>query len=84
MLAELAPKFEMAAHSHAPDYSEIILEGAERVGRRWYCPGDIRIVKGGSVYGPITCGPEGVKKLIVYRDKRINRLSIDESRSLND
>ena len=64
----LPPGTRIEVHTHDSDYVEIILEGAERVGRTWYRKGDIRRVKAGCVYGPLVAGPEGVLKLIVFRD----------------
>ena len=42
-------------------------EGSVQVTRRWYHEGDIRIVKGGTVYGPVIAGPEGATVLIIFR-----------------
>src|SRR4051794_17030739 len=60
------PGITIDAHSHESDYAEIILQGSERVGRVWHHAGDIRIVKGGTHYGPLTAGPEGVTKLVIF------------------
>ena len=49
----------VAPHTHACDYTEIVLEGSEEVTRKWRSAGDITIVKGGTVYGPLIAGPEG-------------------------
>jgi hypothetical protein len=70
-----APGVTVAPHSHPTDYAEIILEGSEQVGRRWYRAGDIRIVKGGTVYGPLLSGPEGVTKLIIFAGSDASVLS---------
>jgi len=61
------PDCVVESHTHACDYSEIILEGAEQVGRTWYHPGDIRIGEANKVYGPLRAGPEGVLKLVIFK-----------------
>ena len=61
------PDCRVEAHKHACDYSEIILQGSEQVGRTWYNPGDIRIGEANKVYGPLRAGPEGVMKLVIFK-----------------
>lgn len=56
----------VAPHLHNVAYAEIILEGSQRVGRRWYGPGDIRVVGADTAYGPLESGPDGVTVLIVF------------------
>jgi hypothetical protein len=59
------PNCTVSAHTHDCDYAEIILEGSQQVGRTWYQVGDIRTVKAGTVYGPLTAGPQGATVLVV-------------------
>lgn len=66
--------FVLGPHTHDTDYSEIVLRGAQRVGRTWYHPGDARVVKAGTVYGPLEAGPEGAVVLVVFRDGRRHML----------
>ena len=61
------PAWTVSPHLHDPDYAEIILEGSLQVTRRWYHEEDIRIVKGGTVYGPVIAGPDGATVLIIFR-----------------
>lgn len=61
---------EVAAHTHDTDYAEVILQGSQQVTRRWYREGDIRIVKAGTVYGPLVAGPEGATVLFIFKDSR--------------
>ncbi len=68
--AVFPPGCRVEPHTHTSDYVEIILEGSEEVTRKWRHAGDITIVKGGTVYGPLIAGPEGVTKLIIFRDGR--------------
>ena len=37
------PNCYTEAHTHACDYTEIILDGTQKVGATWHVPGDIRI-----------------------------------------
>jgi hypothetical protein len=61
-------------HTHACDYCEIILEGTQQVTGKWYGPGDVRVAKGGTSYGPLIAGPEGVLKLVIFADDRVARI----------
>jgi hypothetical protein len=65
------PGARVAPHSHACDYTEIVLEGSERVSRRWHREGDILVRTAGTVYGPLVAGPEGVTKLVFFADDRV-------------
>jgi hypothetical protein len=60
------PGHHTEPHSHASDYCEVILEGSLRVGKKWLGPGDVRIVKAGTGYGPLEAGPEGVTALVIF------------------
>ncbi|GAA0710833.1 hypothetical protein Drose_24805 [Dactylosporangium roseum] len=62
------PWVRVGMHTHDTDYAEIVLAGSQRVGRRWYGPGDIRVVRAGVVYGPLTSGPDGATVLIMFAD----------------
>jgi hypothetical protein len=74
-----APGTRIEAHTHASDYTEIILEGSEEVTRQWRHAGDITIVKGGTTYGPLIAGPEGVTKLIIFRDHRYRTIPANQA-----
>ena len=65
---EFPPNCEVAAHMHDCDYAEIILEGTQQVARRWHGPGDVRIAKAGTAYGPLIAGPEGCTVLVIFSD----------------
>jgi len=60
------PGATVGPHSHVSDYAEIIIAGSQQVTRRWHHAGDVRIVKGGTTYGPLVAGPEGVTVLIIF------------------
>jgi hypothetical protein len=62
--------FAVAPHTHRCDYTEIILDGTQRVGRTWHEAGAIRIVKAGTVYGPLVAGPSGVTALVIFQSRR--------------
>ncbi|MEM9623120.1 MAG: hypothetical protein AAF993_15820 [Pseudomonadota bacterium] len=58
------------AHTHATDYTEIILEGSQRVGATWHQAGDIRIGLANRGYGPLEAGPDGARVLFMFKDGR--------------
>jgi hypothetical protein len=68
--AKFEPGHRIEPHTHACDYVEIIIEGTEEVTRRWRSAGDVTVVKAGTVYGPLIAGPDGVEKMLVFRDGR--------------
>lgn len=68
VLSTFAPGTAVAPHSHATNYLEYIVKGEQTVGRRRFGPGDIRLVRAGTGYGPIRVGPEGCTVLIVFED----------------
>jgi hypothetical protein len=77
------PGWTVTAHTHAPDYAEIVLNGSVQVSRRWYHAGDIRVARGGTVYGPVIAGPEGATVLIVFRDSNVKTLPPKEGVAVN-
>ena len=60
------PGCTIEVHTHACDYSEIILEGSQKVGNKWLYPGDIRIGLANRGYGPLVAGPEGASVLVIF------------------
>ena len=62
------PHCRIEAHTHACDYTEIILEGSQKVSGRWLHEGDIRIGLANKGYGPLIAGPDGVTVLVVFAD----------------
>ena len=58
------------AHTHACDYTEIILSGTQKVGASWHKTGDIRIGLANRGYGPLVAGPEGATVLFMIKDGR--------------
>ena len=52
------PGCTIEPHTHACDYSEIILAGSQKVGNKWLYPGDIRVGLANRGYGPLVAGPE--------------------------
>lgn len=61
------PGCTIEAHTHDCDYTEIILEGSQRVGATWHQAGDIRIGLANRGYGPLVAGPEGANGLSASR-----------------
>jgi anti-sigma factor ChrR (cupin superfamily) len=68
VLSKFEPGTLVEPHSHVSNYLEYIIEGEQTVGRMRFGPGDIRIVRGGTGYGPIRIGAEGCTVLIVFED----------------
>jgi anti-sigma factor ChrR (cupin superfamily) len=68
ILSTFEPGVRVPAHTHASNYFEYIIEGEQAVGKQTFAKGDIRMVKGGTGYGPIVVGPEGCTVLIVFED----------------
>ena len=64
------PDCYIEAHTHHCDYSEIILEGSQKVGSQWHYPGDIRVGLANRGYGPLVAGPEGATVLFIFADGR--------------
>lgn len=60
------PGCTIEPHTHACDYSEILLEGSQKVGNKWLYPGDIRIGLADRGYGPLIAGPEGATVLVIF------------------
>ena len=57
------PNCRVEAHTHACDYSEIILQGSQKVSGKWLYEGDIRIGLANRGYGPLI--PE-MKELLCW------------------
>ena len=72
----LPPHCTVEAHTHDCDYTEIILEGSQRVGATWHHAGDIRIGLANRGYGPLVAGPEGATVLFLFADGRWPAITI--------
>jgi hypothetical protein len=59
MLVRYAPNITLAPHSHATDYSSVVVQGEVTVSGRRHTVGSMRIVAAGTTYGPLVAGPEG-------------------------
>ena len=60
------PDCLIEAHTHDCDYTEIVLEGSQKVGKKWLYIGDIRVGLANRGYGPLLAGPEGATILFVF------------------
>ena len=67
ILTKFEPGETVEPHTHGTNYCEYVIDGEQTVGKTLFRKGDIRIVKGGTGYGPITIGPEGCTVLIVFQ-----------------
>jgi anti-sigma factor ChrR (cupin superfamily) len=68
VLSKFEPGVVVDPHTHDTNYFEYILAGQQTVGKTTFGVGDVRIVKGGTGYGPIKVGPQGCTVLIVFED----------------
>ena len=68
-LVDYAPGTIIPPHSHATDYTSVVVEGTIEVTRRKHGVGDIRVVKAGTVYGPLVAGPDGCKVIEIFADR---------------
>lgn len=68
VITKFQPGTEVDPHTHDCNYMEYIIEGEQQVGKITFGPGDVRIVQGGTGYGPITIGKDGCTVLIVFED----------------
>ena len=59
------PNCRVEAHTHPCDYSEIILQGSQKVSGKWLHEGDIRIGLANRGYGPLIAGDEGTDGTLV-------------------
>ena len=64
------PGCTVDAHSHDCDYTEIILEGSQRVGATWHHAGDVRLGLANRGYGPLVAGEDGATVLFMFKDGR--------------
>ncbi|MCH1513031.1 MAG: hypothetical protein L7S58_05655 [Acidimicrobiales bacterium] len=62
------PNCRIEAHTHACDYSEIILQGSQKVSGKWLHEGDIRIGLADRGYGPLIAGDKGVTVLVIFKN----------------
>lgn len=67
------------AHTHHCDYTEIIVEGSQKVGGTWHHAGDIRVGLANRGYGPLVAGPEGATVLFMFRDGRWPAVTIGKN-----
>ena len=65
-ISDWPPNAEADPHTHAVDYFEYVISGTQRVGKKWFKAGDIRIARGGTYYGPLVAGPEGCRVMVMF------------------
>jgi len=68
ILSRFAPGETVEPHTHGTNYFEYIVEGEQTVGKTVFGKGDVRLVSGGTGYGPIVVGKEGCTVLIVFQE----------------
>ena len=70
------PECYVEAHTHECDYTEIIIEGSQKVGATWHHAGDVRLGLANRGYGPLVAGPEGATVLFMFKDGRWPAITI--------
>ena len=68
VISEFAAGTIVQPHTHDSNYFEYVIAGEQIVGKTRFGPGDVRLVQGGTGYGPIHVGPEGCRVLIVFEN----------------
>lgn len=68
ILTRFEPGETVEPHTHESNYFEYVIEGEQSVGKTTFREGDVRIVKGGTGYGPVVAGPEGCLVLIMFQN----------------
>jgi anti-sigma factor ChrR (cupin superfamily) len=68
ILSRFDPGAQVPPHTHDANYFEYVIKGEQTVGKATFRKGDVRLVKGGTGYGPIKIGPQGCTVLIVFED----------------
>ena len=64
-----APGAEVPVHRHDTDYVSIVIDGEIEVTRKRHDVGAVRVVKGGTAYGPLKAGPDGCRVIEVFADR---------------
>ena len=67
---EFPPGHRFEPHYHACHYVSVVVEGSVVVGRKEFGVGGIRAQEAGTVYGPETVGPNGLRQFLVFGDRR--------------
>ena len=68
VMSRFQPGTRVAPHAHGSNYMEYIVEGEQSIGRNQFKAGDVRVVKAGTGYGPITVGQNGCTVLVFFQD----------------
>ena len=73
------PNTYVEAHTRDCDYTEILIEGTQKVGATWHKAGDIRVGLANRGYGPLVAGPEGCTVMFVFADGRWPALTLGKN-----
>ena len=65
-IVKYEPNARIEPHYHHCDYCSIVVEGWIEVTRKRHDVGSVRVVKAGTVYGPLVAGPEGCTAIEVF------------------
>ena len=68
LVVRFPPHYLIAPHTHDTNYMEYLISGELTVGTQTFGPGDIRLVRSGGGYGPLSSGPDGAEVVIVFEN----------------
>ncbi|MEO5586097.1 MAG: hypothetical protein ABIQ81_00220 [Novosphingobium sp.] len=66
VLSDLPANYIEPAHTHDSNYVEIVIDGDITVGKVRMIKGDMRAMRGGAGYGPLTAGSGGCLRLTIF------------------
>jgi quercetin dioxygenase-like cupin family protein len=66
ILVQYDPGSEIPVHYHPSDYCSIVVEGSIEITRKLHEVGSVRVVKGGTAYGPLRVGEDGCTVIDVF------------------
>jgi hypothetical protein len=69
VVIEYAPDLRIGVHHHTSDYCSMVIKGEIEVTRKRETVGSMRLVRGGTAYGPLVVGPEGCTVVEFFEDR---------------
>jgi quercetin dioxygenase-like cupin family protein len=66
VMVRYEPGSEVPVHYHPSDYCSIVVDGSIEITRRTHEVGSVRLVKGGTAYGPLRVGDDGCTVIDIF------------------
>jgi hypothetical protein len=79
LVVEYGPDVQVPSHRHEAPYCSVVVRGEIEITRQWHQPGSIRLVQGGSVYGPLRAGPAGATVIEIFGNGDVTRIPAQRS-----